>query len=206
MSETEKSSPLSLKAWELFDACFSDGDDVIVIDEDDGFHWGSLEVHKTFCLLSRAGLKEPDRVDWIDVSFISHDGFPVQKLTGADGRIRVETVDTVNTQRAIRELLTLHVCAKCRKKLQEDEVEEGEYKRVWRELCNVCNAALHKARRFVRGDPWEVGPCKARLFNPGNSGQEHWMGDYEEVVVARSSDDAAALMWGLHTVFHVETA
>ena len=81
-------------AWQLFNRNFKDGDAVIVIDDDDRVGWGTLRsiTEHGFTLvrvsLSRTRRK---RFQWDGIRFMSHDGFPVRRLFGADGSYAIET-------------------------------------------------------------------------------------------------------------------
>ncbi|MCJ2512481.1 MAG: hypothetical protein LN409_03910, partial [Candidatus Thermoplasmatota archaeon] len=101
-------------AWELYHACFKEGEEVIVITDGEDYHWGKLEtVGEEGCRLHRAEVKDPPLLKWRDVSFMSHDGFPIRTLQGADGSRVIEKLDTTDTQGAVRALLTKDTCSEC---------------------------------------------------------------------------------------------
>lgn len=77
-------SSISIPAWELFDRTFKEGDDVIVVMDDDSWAWGQLkDPGPEGVLLERGTLTK--NVFWDEIRFMCHDGFPVKKLKGADG-------------------------------------------------------------------------------------------------------------------------
>lgn len=197
------------KAWELYHACFKDGEEVVVIDENDRMHYGNLEtVGEEGCKLHRRGLKDPPLIRWEDVAFISHDGFPVRKLKWADGHRTIEKINTRDTQKAIRDLLTKKVCDECERLIEVSDLESHRYRKKkgrigtgrYRMLCSACRVG------FVIGDPFQIEPCAARLWYPGNSGPEHWVQDDEEIIVLRADDGAMANLWGIKNIFFFEVA
>ena len=94
----------SKNAWELYNSCFSDGQNVVIVTDFDAFEWGTLRTTSTGCWLARRGRK--DRFfRWEDIRFMAHDGFPVERLMGADGSKLIEKLDPVDSARAIRDAL-----------------------------------------------------------------------------------------------------
>lgn len=85
---------MKLTAWDLFNRNFKDGDEVVVIDEDDRVGWGRLQMIDVngFMLVRRSplGSTQAKRFWWEDIRFMSHDGFPVRQLMGADGSRTIE--------------------------------------------------------------------------------------------------------------------
>ena len=82
--------------WDLFHSQFKDGEDVVIILDDDTARQGKLTAIKQGALIQPPGAKVSTLYYWDRIQFISHDGFPVRKLLG---------VDTTNTELAIREAL-----------------------------------------------------------------------------------------------------
>ncbi len=76
-------------AWELFDRTFNEGDAVIVITEEDAWAWGELRDIGDQGALLKQGNKYRS-IDWADMRFMCHDGFPIRKLKGADGSPSIE--------------------------------------------------------------------------------------------------------------------
>ncbi len=73
-----------IDAWTLFHSLFKEGEEVWLITDEDDFIWGELlEFNDEECALYFRGRKVWFR--WDCIRFISHDGFPVRSLTGADG-------------------------------------------------------------------------------------------------------------------------
>lgn len=73
-----------IDAWTLFHSLFKKGDEVWVITDEDDFIWGKLlDFNDEECELRFRGKEVWFR--WDCIRFISHDGFPVRSLTGADG-------------------------------------------------------------------------------------------------------------------------
>lgn len=91
--------------WDLFHSQFKDGEDVVIILDDDTARQGKLTAIEQGALIQPPGAKVSTLYDWNHIQFISHDGFPVRKLLGADGSEAIAKLDTTNTELAIREAL-----------------------------------------------------------------------------------------------------
>ena len=79
MNKTQKTD-----AWTLFHSLFKKGEEVWIITDEDDFIWGKLlAFNDEECALRFRGKDVWFR--WDCIRFISHDGFPVRALTGADG-------------------------------------------------------------------------------------------------------------------------
>lgn len=73
-----------IDAWTLFHSLFKKGEEVWLITDEDDFIWGKLlDFNNEECALHFRGKEVWFR--WDCIRFISHDGFPVRSLTGADG-------------------------------------------------------------------------------------------------------------------------
>lgn len=79
-------------AWRIFCECFKEGDEVFVVSDDDEVFWGRLgpleEQDSDFVLHRPGGIKHS--IPWMATRWVSHDGFPVRKLLGADGSASIE--------------------------------------------------------------------------------------------------------------------
>lgn len=101
--------------WDLFFECFKVGDDVIVVFDNDKFYYAKIVLHEgeeknisfSLCNTVTSRMK---RFNWEDVTFISHDGFPVKQMIGADGSQLIEEVDTKHIQLSLRERLARTFC------------------------------------------------------------------------------------------------
>ena len=91
--------------WDLFHSQFRDGEDVVIILDDDTARQGKLTAIEQGALIQPSSAKVPTLYHWDRIQFISHDGFPVRKLLGADGSKTIAKLDTTNTEVAIREAL-----------------------------------------------------------------------------------------------------
>ena len=90
-------STVAISAWELFYRTFDEGDDVIVITEDDEWGWGKLEDITDEGAVLWQGNRHC-RIFWSEMRFMCHDGFPITKLKGADGSSSIEKIPS---QRAL---------------------------------------------------------------------------------------------------------
>jgi len=91
--------------WDLFHSQFQDGEDVVIILDDDTARQGKLTAIEQGALIRPPGTKVSTLYDWDRIQFISHDGFPARKLLGADGSESIAKLDTTDTETAIREAL-----------------------------------------------------------------------------------------------------
>ncbi len=73
-----------IDAWTLFHSLFKKGEEVWIITDEDDFIFGKLlDFCDSGCQLLSSGRTIHFR--WDCIRFISHDGFPVRSLHGADG-------------------------------------------------------------------------------------------------------------------------
>lgn len=206
-------------AWKLWRSMFKDGDEVVAITDDDRVVAGKIKAKPMTCTIKRIGFKAVE-IDWDDIRFIAHDGFPVKKLLGADGSATIEALNTRDKRKAIRKMLTYNFCKGCGKFKLPEEFPPYDKERV-RRYCGVCRdlvlgnitpreTPLGHTNSMVFGDPFIIEGVSARLLNPGNvylgrgEGYKGWA--FEEVLVLRSKDGAAGLLYDLHTIYHFEAA
>jgi hypothetical protein len=198
---------------ELYDSMFKDGEEVVIVTDEEEYFWGILETTSTHCILKKPGRKIIE-IDWNDVRFMSHDGFPIKKLRGADGSALIEHLDTSNTQKAIRKALEAKFgrCDSCDNLAMLTEVECRVYDKRFGERredrdftnleCESCSKGK-KSRRHevVFGDPFLVENVSSYLINPGIPWcLNNWR--YEETILMRSKDGANAMLWDIDTIYH----
>lgn len=179
-------------AWKLYWNTFQEGDEVVLIDEDDMAHTGKLETREDFCVLHVPG-KKPKPYEWNKIGFMFHKGLPVRKVMGAAGGKLVKQLDTGNVEAAVRQALTHDLCSKCEKLVPEgpDNYYRGGY--------------IHpKCRQLVVRDPFLIEDVRIQLLNPGNTGPRHWCGDYEEVAILTASDGAKGLLYDLDSFLYAD--
>ena len=80
----------TMNAWELWWSTFKDGEEVVVIDEDDKIHWGRLKTTDEGVTLRRP-YQADDVIPFERIRLAAHDGFPVRRLMGADGDPSIES-------------------------------------------------------------------------------------------------------------------
>ncbi len=129
--------PKVIKGWEFFKAQFRDGDNIVIINDDDEVYVGNCKIVVAGIHLTRVN-KKSLFFYWNEVEFISHDGFPVQKLTGADGSSSIEQLDTSRLEKSIL-----------------DELSNYDTKRF----------TENKKVTLVRGDPFLIESCRASIVN-----------------------------------------
>lgn len=223
-----------MDVWTLFHKHFKKGHDVCLIDDNDFVTIGKLVAfNDDGCWIQEGRNTAPWFYWWWDIRFMSHDGFPVKKLLGADGSSSIEqSVDTVNILHELRTSFEPHgrrkgrrkpidgvQCERCERTVPRGTLEPVQYynkisnypktpKEVLRE-CQVCRSDGHDTvRRFgcVMGDPFLVEGVSATMHNPGNSGPRFWDTYFEESLELVAPDGAAAILSDLGTVYYFEAA
>lgn len=86
---------MNLTARELFNRNFKPGDDVIFIDGDDTIGWGKLVRASQVGFVIQRNARRQRFVDWDNIRFMSHDGFPVRQLFSADGSQTIQQASSV---------------------------------------------------------------------------------------------------------------
>lgn len=162
--------------WALWRECFKEGEDVIAVTVDDKFFWGTLRTLSEGVELTKPNAKTKC-LPFDDIRFMSHDGFPVQQLMGADGSEAIVSLRAERVHEAIREALEMYVPG------------EPRYRRPSSYVC---------------GHPFIVEASACRLLNPRNAGPDFYSEPNEEVLQCWSPDGAVGLLWDLDTVFHFE--
>lgn len=172
---------MQTNVWDLFHSHFKIGDDVFIIEWTDNSYAGKLiSYDEEGCILRRVYKNESVRICWEDVRFMSHDGFPVMRLTGADGSKIIEKVDTSNMQQAMREIF---------------DASMGR--------CGYCNKIVKRGHscQVVFGDPFLVEDCSIDLYNRGSQSDG---GHFDECLVLRAEDGAFAELYDLSTIYYFE--
>ena len=173
-----------MDVWSLFFSQFKIGDEVIIIDEYDEITIGKFVGYtEDNCIIK--GQSEII-IPWVDIRFMSHDGFPCKKLMGADGSRLIEQVDTLSTKEAMRRVLVSSVGT------------SGRLKET-----NLLDQA-------VFGDPFLIEGVTARLYNAGNDSPYHWSNGpgylWEEIICLEAKDGAQAQLFGLDTIYHFQAS
>jgi len=174
------------KGWELFESCFKEGDEVVVIDEDDRFHWGKAAFNEQGFALYRPG--KATAFLWDQVRFMAHDGFPVRKILGADGSTSIELLDTEDTQEAIREVLTEEFSGK---RISARLGDPFDVEDVVAKLFHAGNSGPNYWNRFYNS-------VLGRYFSEDHR-EAAW--EREEVILLESRDGAKAELWDIPTIY-----
>ena len=93
-------------AWDIWRTQFTDGEELIVLDEDEHVWRGRHEATGDH-LVIHPGTVHEVRIKWVNVAFVAHDGFPARKLMGADGSRTAEMIETTDVTAALRQLFHL---------------------------------------------------------------------------------------------------
>lgn len=196
--------PMKKSVWDLFHATFKKGDEVVIIDDDDEVIMGKMVEFDEDIASIRTDRNKPARnVYWIDVRFMSHDGFPVAKLMGADGSKLVEQLPTADAIKTIRATFNHDVCSDC-----------GElFDNCGKLIPEETKCRKHRRHRTIGGffgDPFRFEAADCRLWNPGNAGAHFWHGnpgeEFEECLEMTAKDGAKGHLFYLETVYHLELA
>jgi len=162
-------------AWDLYYRVFNDNDDVYVITDSDEAYWGKAHATQTGLLLSHPNVV--DRfLDWDDITFMAHDGFPVRKLMGADGSKAIEKTNTNTIEAGIRKLLT-----------KNPSITDGP-----------------RVKQAVFGDPFLVENVEATLMNTYYPGNHIWEPEHEELIILKAPDGAVGLLYELNRIYHFD--
>ena len=195
-------SEQKVDAWDLYWSMFKDGDEVVVVTEDDEFFWGKAYAEANNLRLKRPGSRDK-LLDWDEVRFMAHDGFPAKKLITLSRNPAIEALDTRDTQAAIRKVLTHTPCASCGKWKRRSELQkQSSYHRLW--YCKSCLDSKAPLKHAIFGDPYLIEDFSALLVNAGISWRDDWR--HEETLVLRHRNGAPALLWGVETIYHWEAA
>jgi len=124
-----------MNLWELFFQHFKIKDDLVLIDDDDQMHVGKLvDLKLEGCALQLFGSNaKPKFFNWKDIRFISHDGFPVERLQGADGSKLIEQLDG----KPIHELI--HKALKSPKREKPKQIVFGDPYLIENVDCRLIN-------------------------------------------------------------------
>jgi hypothetical protein len=203
---------------ELFTRDFKDGDDVIVVTEDDKFDWGMLRIgEKSIKLVhgaDRKGKEMGHEYSYFQLTFMCHQGFPIRKLTGADGSQSVLKEDASDVQEAIRyelDEINSQKDTQRHEKIQGLDDFESVINFILSDSKKNISEKIEKLRpkkvlptKFGFNDPYFVEASEVKLFNCGNSGLKFNYSSFIETMVLVSSDNAKAHLWDLASVFFAE--
>ncbi len=172
-------------AWELFRKLFREGDEVIIITDEDAFIWGDLMSYdEEGCELR--SMKGTRKYKWDCIRFMGHDGFPVRALTGAS-----EELSILKDECFIRSIIGYPRFTDVRF-IERDRKD-------W--LSNRPGGYRSGGGSVTFGDPFLIENTEMKLMNLGNRGEYFEDDAYEEVIVCESKDGAKALLYDLETTF-----
>lgn len=189
-------------AWTLFNSCFQEGDEVLVITEEDRVFWGLLvgTTEKGVMLKKRYYPEKVRFYEWDSIRFMCQDGFPVSKLMASPSDRYIEQLDTIDTVAYIRRALVSKECKDCGKLIEDYAgFDAGSG------YCAKCKSQRWNKTVYF-GDPFRCEGINFDLLaNPGNDGPWFWGNTkYLETLVLSSQEGRRALLWDLSTVIHVD--
>lgn len=202
---------METSAWKLFRKDFKKGQFVVIITEDDGFDWGTLnfnEVDEGEITLS-SGLRPTRRYRWNQVIFMARGGFPVRKIFGKYPEKEVITGDIPGLFRAAlaqEKLEALRNKANIARGILGIDLKEisSGLTKAQEELRDEIEPFEDVLARIKLGDPFEIEACRAQLFNAGNVGPQFYLNPAEEFLRMTAKDGAVAHLWQVVTVFEFE--
>ena len=172
--------------WALFHENFKLGEDILIITDDDQLYCGAFKGCDNYGIFLSHPRAKDKKYQWDQIRFISHSGFPVKKLRGADGSNLIEMNHIMKKYShhndPTREILE-HILSWVR--------HDGPKSKVRGPV------------RAIFGDPFEFEAVKVELFNPDNYDHDEL---YEEVLSLTAKDRAHAELYDLGTIYHAEVA
>lgn len=172
--------------WIVFLKMFQIGEQVVIIDEDDVLWWGKItdmnyEVGLT--LTRPCGIVR--EIFWEDMKFIAQDGFPIQKLKGADGS------SSILKEPSMEEFIRHEEKKKKEKDIENSKKHQHSY---------------HVTTTYISGDPWVIKADESVLINSGNFGDIYYENDIEECLLLTNKNGAKAQLYNLPMIFNYELA
>lgn len=203
---------------DLFEGMFKIGDEVVAINDEDRFYWGKLQSYDAhgFALSKGKGIASV-KLDWEEIQFIAHDGFPVQKLLGADGSEKIVLEDTKDIQGIVRRVLDGEICEGCSKIVEETYQAEAEdaaqefqiltSSTQLYDIQQVCAACIEsgKYHKYVIRHPYLIEDVQSTLFNKHNLGLSNSDAFYEnkeETILMKAKNGAGGLLWDIPSIYY----
>lgn len=213
-------------AFKLFEQDFQDGDEVIIVNDNNLLDWGTLSYDETgFTLSSR--IRATHHYDWHQCVFMAKDGFPIRKIFGTFPK----GIDITNKQEVIREALTLESIDALKEKISFMERNillggcRSQFKKIiveFEELLQYFkNKISHPFLNYIQGDgirggrpsvsgiafgcPFRIDDLiSVQLFNPYGVGSKYDLTSMEETIRIVHKNGAVAQLWQLTEAFDFE--
>ncbi len=183
------------KAMDVWRATFSDGQEVVMEDDQGDFHFGRLKNFDWGIQLFRIGGKKMVEFKWKEIVFIAQSGFPVQGIMGMSYDEAVFLCDSTPTEIIREKLIELAATPKPK---PEPEVIHHHHE------TEVIKSRPYRSPHLIIG-----GGCPfvfedvfvKNLINAGNNGPQHWGSWTEEELVLQSRDGAIMHSYDLSHLF-----
>ncbi len=205
----------SMDGWELWDAMFRKGDEIIIIDDDDRVRFGVIgEITDAWFVLKPRG-GQSGYIRWDNVRFACHEGFPVRKIMGdwrsvqklrgrtSAAKVRSALIAEFGDERykSAADELAQHIASNVAYIIEKLTDKENEGKAL-----DV--RYVRRPTRTVFGDPFMIDEVATVLVNPGRTIYEPvgYELDYEECLAMCSGDGACALLWDTPSIIGIEVA
>ena len=148
------------------------------------------------------------------MTFICQQGFPIKKLTGADGSQSVLKEDMTDIQEAVRDALDEVNSKKDSQRyatIQALENLDNFVRYILPDSGENISKRVEKLKpektyptKFGFGDPYIIETAQIKLFNSGNGGAINTFSPFIETLTLVSADGAKAHLWDLASIFHAE--
>jgi len=221
---------MKTSAWDIWERDFKKGDEVILIDDNTMFDWGTLDYNDQEVILS-SGLRPARRYPHHKIVFICHDGFPARKFLAPFPKEKFETELVPEVMRAalaaensdrlkqemkffVRAAQTLGVAEKS---FYEHETIKSAlsiletlaypiislHERI-KERINRRDSGM-PGYRCGYGHPVEFNPVEMQLFNRGNFTSWFWSNhSQEEVLRMTCANGLIGQLWDVSGIYHFE--
>jgi len=173
-------------AMAIYRSAFKDGEQVVVEDDQGKFIWGTLSTRNDGITITRINGKPDRQLQWKEITFMAHDGFPASKIVGMSDAAMLKFCWDLPTSAFRNALDALAKEHKERQKPPDEEKKPSETK-------PVKKAEPYRRVRFGCGCPFIFEDVVVKdLFFKGNNGPAYW-GEWDEETLVLESKDGAIL-------------
>ena len=170
---------MTIDPWVLFWKCFSIGDYVVCITDEDKSYIGFLnDVDVDGCILKYPRRKDR-RLEWDQIRFMSNVGFPVKKLKGEESILKEKSLSEQLGQ------------AKEETKQIKASISSERYA-AWDRGYEAGKPTRVSGMKF--GDPFLIENVDMIMCNQGGD-------EEEEALLLTAKDGAIGLLYDFNTVF-----
>lgn len=170
-------------AMAIYRSAFKDGEQVVVEDDDGEFIWGTLSTRDDGITITRPHGKPNRKLEWKQITFMAHDGFPVSEIVGMSDAAMLKFCWELPTS-AFRN--ALDALAKEHASKQKTPAKKATAKKTLEENKKPPYEIVYGG-----GCPFVIEDVVVKdLFFVGNNGPAYWDEWDEETLVLESKDGA----------------